>query len=260
MEPTSYPIVNELTTCLLGEIQKVLKEKLVGLYLFGSATAGDFDPPISDIDLLAAIKEDLTNQEFKDLEKMHQEFSLRFPSWKDRIEVAYLSVFGLQSFKNQKSKIAVISPGEPFHIKEAGDDWLINWYAVQQNGTVIFGPDQASLITPISRDDFIAFVKKYAPDWRERIKGFTDQSSPGSLAYAVFTLCRALYGYRKGEQVSKKQAAAWAATEFPQWSALIDRAAAWRKTQWEEEQQSAAPYLPEVIEFVNFAIDIIEGK
>src|SRR4051812_45976805 len=53
MQPTSHPNINTLLTELVSEMEKVLGEKLVGLYLYGSLVTGDFDDDISDIDLLA---------------------------------------------------------------------------------------------------------------------------------------------------------------------------------------------------------------
>jgi predicted nucleotidyltransferase len=253
MQATIYDEINELLETLLVQMQAVLGKKLPGLYLYGSATAGDFERAVSDIDLLAVIETDLTAQEFIDLEKMHRVFVSKYPAWKNRIEVAYLSVNGLQSFKRETSKIAVISPGEPLNVKEAGNDWLINWYAVQENGMVLIGPNQSAFIPRISKAEFYAAVRAQARHWRERIKHYDAQSTPGSLAYAVFTMCRGMYACQKGEQTSKKQAAAWLAKEFPRWATLIDDAIAWRAAQWNEPQQKHETALPRVVEFVGFA-------
>lgn len=243
--------------CLFSKIHKVLGNKLLGLYLYGSATAGDFDQKISDIDLLAVINKDLNKQEFSALEKMHSNFVSQYPEWKDRIEVAYLSAEGLGEFKNKRGKIAVISPGEPLNIKDAGNDWLINWYAVQENGIALFGPNQASIIPIISKDEYVNANKEDVLFWRERIKKYSNQSTRGSCAHVIFTLCRAMYGYKKGKQISKKEAALWVSTEFPKWAYLIKEATAWRKTQWDKRQEKVESAFPMVVQFVNFAIDQI---
>lgn len=146
MKPTSYPNVNKLLASLLFQMQKTLGKKLLGLYLYGSATAGDFDLDISDLDLLAVIKGDITEQEFFILENMHSDLAVKYPEWKDRIEVAHLPAEGLREFKNDQSRIVVISPGEPLNIKTAGNDWLINWYDVQENGISLFGPNQTTFM------------------------------------------------------------------------------------------------------------------
>ncbi|HLQ30214.1 MAG TPA: hypothetical protein VK140_13360, partial [Ktedonobacteraceae bacterium] len=46
---TPYADINKLLNLLLSRIQAILGEKLIGLYLFGSLVAGDFDYESSDI-------------------------------------------------------------------------------------------------------------------------------------------------------------------------------------------------------------------
>jgi predicted nucleotidyltransferase len=61
-----------------SHIQRILTGNLVGLFLYGSLTTGDFDPEHSDIDLLAATALDLTSTEFEQLWEMHHDFA--FPA------------------------------------------------------------------------------------------------------------------------------------------------------------------------------------
>ena len=255
MQPTPYEKINSLLSSLLSNIQQVLGTKLVGLYLYGSATAGDFDRDLSDVDLLAAVQTDITDKEFSELEKMHDDFIQKHPNWKDRVEVAYLSLHGLKTFKNERSQIVVISPGEPLNIKDAGEDWLINWYVIQENGIALFGPNQNALIPKISKEEYVVWVKKQALAWRERITDFDENSTRGSAAYAVFTMCRAMYAAKYGQQASKNHALSWVKKEFPQWKSLLEDAEGWRKKQWQAKQETIGSELPKVTEFVNFAID-----
>ena len=47
----------------------------------------------------------------------------------------------LRTFRSQSSTIGIISPGEPFHLLEAGSDWLISWYALRKDGLALLtGP------------------------------------------------------------------------------------------------------------------------
>ncbi len=124
MYSTSSPDINDLLQLLLAQLQNILGQKLVGLYLYGSLVTGDFDEQSSDIDLLAVTGTDINQQEFEVLKQMHDDLVLQDPVWADRIEVAYVSVEALKTFKSQTSRIAIISPGEPFHVKDAGKDWF----------------------------------------------------------------------------------------------------------------------------------------
>src|SRR5438552_2138897 len=122
-DPTPYADINELLDLLLAWMQSILGKKLIGLYVFGSLVTGDFDYASSDIDLVAAISADLDEKEFESLKVMHADIALNHKQWDDRIEVGYLSVENLQKSTLQ-GKIALISPGEPFHVKEPGNDWI----------------------------------------------------------------------------------------------------------------------------------------
>ncbi|MCC6166507.1 MAG: DUF4111 domain-containing protein, partial [Caldilineaceae bacterium] len=71
-------------------------------------------------------------------------------------------------------------------------------------------------------------------------------------AYAILTLCRALYTCRHGAQVSKRQAALWAIETYPQWASLITQALAWRIAL--DDAVDPAPTMPQTTDFVQFAV------
>lgn len=254
--PTPYADINLLLEQLLSGVQKIFGKKLTGFYLFGSLVTGDFESGSSDIDLVAAISSDIDERELEALQKMHQDFVHKNKQWDGRIEVAYLSVAALKTFKVHYSQMAIISPGEPFHVKEAGRDWLMNWYTVREKGIVLFGPSPKTLIDPISKEEFIHAVQEYAMLWNERIHHMS--KSRTTQAYAILTMCRVLYTSQEGEQVSKKRAALWAAKEFPQWASLIQNALVWRE-EWREEQMDHKAPLSETQQFVRFTISQFEN-
>ena len=223
--PTAYPDVNALLETLIARMQAVLGEKLVGVYLYGSLVTGGYSQGVSDVDLLAAITSDLSEAEFAALEKMHHGVIAHFPDWGDRVEIAYLSRHGLRTFKSQRSAIAVISPGEPFNLKTAGRDWLMNWYLVREGGVALFGPPPQEVIVPISSGERMECVREHALAWPMWVK---DANHLGSQAYAILTLCRALYTVTTGGHVSKQAAAEWAMDALPEWAPLIQNALAWR--------------------------------
>jgi len=228
-ESTPYAAINALLEQLLAGIQTILGNKLVGLYLYGSLVTGDFDAGSSDIDLLAAMSSDIDEREFETLLNMHHDFAAKNKEWDGRIEVAYLSVAALQTFKLHTSKIAIISPGEPFHIKEEGIDWLMNWYVVREKGVTLLGPSPTTLIEPISKEEYLLAVQKYVRWWSDKIEiDYLSMQRP-SQAYAILTMCRAFYARKHEELVSKKRAAIWAKEELPEWSSLIQNALLWRE-------------------------------
>ena len=257
MNPTEYDDINRLLADLLNRMRQTLGHKLVGLYLYGSLVWGDFDSDISDIDLLALTEGDLDLEEFGRLDKMHRAFLQDYPRWDDRLEIAYYSVRGLQTFKTARSPIAVISPGEPFNLKDAGYDWQINWYVVQEKGRKLYGPDFKTLIVPVSQQEFVAWVKAQVEEWREYVV-HTRASRPYQ-AYTILTMCRALRAVETGEQVSKKAAARWAQARFPEKAGIIQKALDWREDYRNQAVEPETTY-PEAVNFVEFAADFIKNK
>jgi hypothetical protein len=253
MRATPYTNINALLELILSSLQNVLGTKLVGLYLFGSLVIGDFDPQISDIDLMAALSSDIDEREFEALHKMHAEFAQQHREWDGRIEVCYISVAALSAVRSRTSNIARISPGEPFHTRESSREWLSNWYLVRERGVTLFGPSPQEIIEPISKDEFIQTIKAHARAWGEWIH---DMHKRGGQAYAILTMCRALYTCKNGEQVSKKQAALWAQQELPEWSQLIQNALLWREDRRDEQVDHKATFA-ETKRFVDFVRDLI---
>lgn len=255
MEATPHAEVNRLLQALLSGIRGVLGNRLVGLYLYGSLTTGDFEPETSDIDLLAVTAAAVNDDEVEALREVHLDFGRANPAWDDRIDVAYLSVRALETFRTERSAMALVTPGEPFHLTDAGPEWLMNWYAVRETGLALFGPPAAELIGPISRDEFAACVRGYVAEWSERIRAARERKEQ---SYAVLTMCRALYLHRRGGLASKRQAALWARRAFPQWSGLISRALAWRDARREEDVDGAATH-EEAVRFVDFVRDQVSS-
>jgi hypothetical protein len=210
------------------DIRAVLGEKLVGLYLYGSLVWGGFEPETSDIDLLAALATEVDTRESDCLKRMHDRFAEQHPAWHDRIEVQYVSLEGMATFKHRASRIAAISPGEPFELKHVGRHWLLNWYSVREKGLALYGPPPTSIIAPISRDEFAESVREHALAWTDWVR---EQHRRKAQAYAILTMCRALYACQLGEQPSKPQAARWTQTQMPEWAGLIEDALAWRKAE-----------------------------
>ena len=244
--------IQDLLDPLLVEMRATLGGKLVGVYVYGSLVTGDFDRAVSDLDVFAALESDLSPSDFTALDALHHRWAAAHPEWKDRLEIGYLSRHGLQTFRTEASPMGNISPGEPFHMIEAGHLWLTNWYVVRTYGITLYGPPPEAIIPPISADEFRETVKAHLVGWREWIN---DIERRPSQAYAILTMCRAFYTVRHGAQVSKVKAAAWTADQLPVWANLIHSAVSWRQ-QWREPADDAVT-LAETRRFVTYMIDLI---
>ena len=230
-----FPAVARLLAALRAGILAVLGPRLVGLYLYGSLAWGDFDPDLSDLDLMVTVRDDVTPADVAALRRMHEALVApgRSPDesyWRDRVEVQYVPMRRLLHFRDIPFWMANISPGEPIHLLPAGSDWLTNWYFVQTYGVVLYGPPArvGARTEPMLRDEeFFQAVREHAVSWRTHIQ--SARENPAYQAYAVLTMCRALYTLTHGCQVSKQAAARWAAVELAVDAPLIRDALAWRR-------------------------------
>jgi predicted nucleotidyltransferase len=245
----AHPEAVDLLADIHARLIRLLGGNLVGIYVFGSVASDGYDPGVSDLDLLVVTARPLVAANYARLQQMHTALAGR-EQWKDRIEVAYLSRQALRTFKERASEIGIVRPGEPFHVVRAGRDWLMNWYDVREHAIVVAGPNPKTLIDPITRSELRACIRDYVRLFPERV---SDNFHQGSDAYAVLTMCRSLHMNVVGETASKRAAAEWAASKYPEWSNLISQAQEWRLAADNEATNSAEAHT-QVEAFVDFTV------
>jgi predicted nucleotidyltransferase len=216
------PSIDTLLEGLVAGVHAVLGDDLVGVYLYGSYVSGGFDPGVSDLDLVAVTSREPEEVDLEGLGRVHGAFVRANPDWDDRLEIVYISRAALRSFRTSDARLAVISPGEAFHLRDDRVvEWLQNWYLIRETGVVLYGPPAASLVPPISMAEFVAAAARYADQIaHQSLKGAT----PGARAYAVVTISRALRTVETQAHVSKHEGAAWAREQMPEWAWLMDEA------------------------------------
>ena len=245
------PQVDEVLDRIVLDVRHLLGESVVSVLLYGSLVTGDFDLDASDLDLLVVLAEPLGD--LAGPAEVHRRIEVDYPRWKNRIEVAYVSADALRTFREKPSPIAVISPGEPLATKEAGKDWLINWYTVRAQGQTLYGAGPDQIIPDISHAELVEAIRLQAEEWREWV---THSKSRPFQGYAILTMCRALHLVRTGTQASKLRAAHWAMEQLPAEAPLISQALAWRK-EHREPVADPSTTLPQTVTFVHRIADLI---
>jgi len=218
-----------VVTSARNAIVETAASSLIGLYVCGSLIAGDFDPDVSDIDFVAILATDPSDDLATALEGMHKQLDRDNPAWAGRIEVVYVSAARLQTHHQGIPRMAVISPGEPLHVVSGGPDWILTWYPVREDAVALVGPEIGELIPQIPSADFLTALREHL---RRVIEWIKEDTTRGACAYAILTTCRGLYTLRFGVRRSKREAANWAMREFPEWASLIESELTWRSEQW----------------------------
>lgn len=115
-------------------------------------------------------------------------------------------------------------------LKRSGSDGNpLVWLNVLATGVTLIGPAPETLLPPITDEMFFAALVREVEYLRAEIMNPASEwrSRRFYRAYAVLTLCRILYSYRRGQVVSKPHAARWALRTVPtRWHPLIRAAVA----------------------------------
>jgi len=251
--PTSYSDVNRFLRLLLTEQQAVLGSRLVGLYLYGSLSLGDFDPASSDIDFLAVTDGALESALVEALAAMHRRLSMVPSHWATHLEGWYMPRGAVRRYDAASGPMPTLGVDWDFGRAERRPSWLLEQQILHQHGVAVFGPPPRELIDPVRPEELRAAV-------RDMLRGFwaaqLREPEPEWLrprhyqAFAVLTMCRARYTLAHGAVVSKPKAARWALANLdPRWSDLIAQALLWR-------HQSEPEDLATTLGFIRATVDI----
>lgn len=241
--------VNAILVRLADGVDDILCDALVGLYLTGSLTYGDFDPGSSDIDYLAILHRPLATKEHEALRILHAGIAKDLPVWADRIEGSYITADMLDSVEPPREPRPYVNGGDFWDPDPRyGNEWLINLFALQECGIVLVGPDPRDLIGPVDIGHVReASLRDLLEEWVPRMNDPAYFESSHHQAYVSLTLCRILHRAGNDGVVSKRVASAWVKEtyDFPWITDLVERAERWRHG----EQMHAAEQVRRFIEF-----------
>jgi predicted nucleotidyltransferase len=216
---------------LLFGIREVLGDNLIGCYLRGSLTTGDFDPDTSDLDFFAVTERPVSEAEFHALAVLHERLARLPNKYGHELEGPYIDRSAARHFRPGE-RHPTIERGTALEWREHRDNWGLERWMVHEHGVALFGPDPKTLIDPISPDELRAAVRTRLKDWADWAADPDDPNwllPRGHKAYVVQTMCRALYTLTHGELLSKPQAVAWALERLPEpWRSTVERSQAWR--------------------------------
>ncbi len=247
--PTPYGDVNTLLFILFAKVQAVLHEKLVGFYLYGSLSLGDFDPESSDVDFLVVTTENLPEKVLDDLRDIHASITSSGLPYAKRLEGSYIPRAALRRYDPHDACHPTIGVDWEFHVAQHKSNWVIERHILREYGVVVWGPSPKTLIDPIPPHELRKAVCDMLKDfWQFQLPEPEWLRPRDYQAFAVLTMCRALYILSGGSVVSKPEAAAWACqTLDPRWQSVIERALIWR-------HQHTRDDLTETLDFVRFTV------
>lgn len=228
------PDVRDLIGKMADGVANVLGHNLVGLYLTGSLTYGDFHRGSSDIDYLAVLHVPIDIPQRQGLVDLHDALGIEFPTWRERIEGSYVTADLLPSISPPAAPRPYINQGAFWDPDPAyGREWLINRYALQESGMALRGPSFNTLVEPVSMAEVrAASAADLFEEWLPQINDPEFLPNSHLEAYVTLTMCRIFHRQFNAGVVSKRVAATWVRSRVePAWRDLIDAALAWEHGQ-----------------------------
>jgi hypothetical protein len=236
IQPTPHLEVNLVLTALLTDVQAILGNQFVGLYLYGSLAYGGFDRD-SDVDYVVVMKDELAGGHLAALQEMHTRFA-SLNSWcATQLEGSYLPRRALRSYDPRRALYFHIDRGRGEVLKRMQIDdprlsraWWGGWVFLRavlwEHGIRLAGPPARNLLDPVQPGELRQAALATLEGWLEPLlEEIGELGLPGYQPYCVLTVCRLLYTLEKDAIASKQVAARWARARLePRWDALIARA------------------------------------
>jgi hypothetical protein len=211
--------VRALLQDITARLPVILGKNLVGIYLYGSLTQRAFNAKRSDIDCLVVTQRNLSDAQFRKIGAWLAQAAETNP-WTSRLQLLFLIK---DEILTMNSKACLYQFGV---LKRSGSDGNpIIWMNVLHSGVVLLGPRPESFVPTITPKIFFQALEREIGYLREQISQKPDsewRDVASYRAYAVLTLCRILYSFRRGTIVSKQRAAKWAIKYLPQeWGEIV---------------------------------------
>jgi len=259
--PTTYPVVNALLAELVREIRALLGSELVGVYLYGSLSLGDFEPTSSDVDLLVVTREALSSEALVGLAAMHACLATSALPYADKLEGWYFARTALRRPAPDEPQQATIGADWPFGLQAPGAVWVIERHIVREHGLTVFGPSPRELIDPVAPEALRAATRSLLRDfWALQLDGPDWLRTRDYQAFAILTMCRALHTLHTGQIVSKPVAATWAQRHLVSpWPALIAQALVWRHNHREDDMTAMLAFVRWTVSRAAGADDLFVG-
>jgi len=223
---TSHADVDRFLDDVRDEVRSTLGSQFLGMYIGGSLALGAFDSA-SDIDVVIATVGDVVDR-LAALDRAHRRLALH-PGWfATELECIYMPETVLRRFDRAHATHLKLDRGrgEALKVDTMDESWTVHCHVLRSYGITWEGPDPATLIDDVSREDLRAAMRAILEGWASDLLRRPDElRAPGYQSYTVLSLCRILHTLEEGTVLSKADAAKWAGAHLPaEWHGLVARA------------------------------------
>lgn len=214
--------VRTTMTALTDGLKKILGDKLLGVYLGGSAAMGDFCDASSDLDFLVVTRGRLSLEDALAVQLLHKDLLRRHP-YAARLEGDYAPLEALVP-EGTSEPVPGCECGR--FLPKVGEIMLSsdNIANMRDCGITFFGPAPAELLPAVSPDEVRAAVRMMLTE------GIAPAESAAEAASEVLNLLRSACALDEGRPATKSEGAAWGLAHLDrEWHEAIETAKAVRE-------------------------------
>jgi streptomycin 3"-adenylyltransferase len=196
------PEVVRFCESLIDPMAEVLSDRLLAVYLYGSAATGDFQPASSDIDLLILVDGRIDDSIKSELIRLLWDRAADVPGKGMETWVLTSEVASAAGRLRDYELMVSTHPQEPLTLDGAnhpGEAPIVDLALVRDTGIAFHGQPPPDLIVDIPREVVI----------REMVRKHREESSEASEAYLVLNVTRSVAFAETGIHMSKLEGARW---------------------------------------------------
>lgn len=214
--------LSSLLLTLSEALPRLLEERLVGLYVYGSLFDSTFNPDTGDVDCIVVTDGPLNESDLDGLRAWLEQAGAE-NQWVGKLQISFLKRGALLE---DDPEACLFQSGK---LSRGGSDGNpLIWMDLLLRGRTLVGPAPSDLLPEITNTMFHEALKREVGYLEEELcleGGGEWRDKEAYRTYAVLTLCRIIYSHSTGKLVSKAVAGGWALENLPAtWHPLVEAA------------------------------------
>ncbi len=208
-----------------AELQNILGNNLVGIYIHGSLAFGCFNREKSDIDFIVATEREPAfiqkKQVIELLLSMDQKaprkgFETSFVLEKDCKNFFYPTPYQLHFSNSHKEKYLKDIDSHINRLQGTDKDLAAHFTVISSVGITFYGKDKKDVFSPVPKEFYLDSIKF---DIENAVAEITD-----APVYLTLNLCRVLAYKQDDAVISKAEGGLWGIKNIPQYKGIIEKA------------------------------------
>lgn len=152
MHPTPYSELNRVLAGPVSGIERHLGRNFIGTYLQGSFALGDFDEHI-DVDFIVAMESELSTEEVRALQVMHDQLLDSGSEWARHLEGSYFPGNILWEKSEDPQDLWYLDNGARVLVRSDHCNSILVHWVVRESGVTLAGTPPRTLVNTIVRLD-----------------------------------------------------------------------------------------------------------